>query len=175
MKYPVTDLEVFVRLLLFNNRELKSENSLLESELSNLSLELANLRMQLSALESPSKNSCNSSIPPSQDDLQSQSLRRTKTLREKSDRSTGGQKGHKGTTLAFNEDADITINHPAPEVCSHCGGSLHEIAAKVLETRQSIDILENLLSFANWIKSKNGPPICYTYFEKVSISERVLR
>ena len=54
---------------------------------------VAELEMQLSKYENP-KNSGNSSIAPSQDPY-----RKTKSMRGRSNRQPGGQKGHKGSKL----------------------------------------------------------------------------
>ena len=52
-----------------------------------------------------SKNSRNSNNPPSSDGLGKQ----TKSLREKSNKSPGAQKGHKGTTLKMTETGCVPL------------------------------------------------------------------
>ena len=47
----------------------------------------------------PEKNSSNSSVPPSQESIAARELRRTKSLRKPSGKPSGGQPGHKGSTL----------------------------------------------------------------------------
>ena len=47
----------------------------------------------------PEKNSSNSSVPPSQESIAARELRRTKSLRKPSGKPSGGQLGHKGSTL----------------------------------------------------------------------------
>jgi transposase len=72
------------------------------------------------------KDSHNSSKPPSSDGFG----KRTKSLRTKSERKSGGQTGHEGSTLEWREEVDEIIIHPV-EHCEGCGGSL--AAAEVLE------------------------------------------
>ena len=63
------------------------------------------------------KNSSNSSKPPSTDGFNKPS---PKSLRKKSNRKPGGQKGHPGFTLTMTETPDHIIVHPAA-VCKDCG------------------------------------------------------
>ena len=56
--------------------------------------------------EKLSKNSKNSSKPPSSDGFKKQD----RSLREKSGRKQGGQTGHKGTTLSVMKDPDSILN-----------------------------------------------------------------
>lgn len=81
------------------------------------------------------KNSRNSSIPPSQD------LNRPKkntSLREKSGKPVGGQKGHKGTTLKFSEIPNEVIDY-LPSNCEHCGIPL-DSELRLVQRKQIIDI-----------------------------------
>ncbi len=91
------------------------------------------------------KNSNNSSIPPSKDEN-----RPTKnhSLRYKSGKSTGGQKGHKGKTLKMVNHPDQIIRH-VPDQCEHCGKDLSGIQEVLQDRRQVVDI----------------PPISPTYTE----------
>jgi transposase len=82
------------------------------------------------------KKSRNSSVPPSKDEnrpLKNQSLR------IKSGKKVGGQKGHKGTTLKMVENPNQIINH-APEFCNCCGNDLYNEPATLLLKRQVVDI-----------------------------------
>lgn len=58
----------------------------------------------------------NSSKPPSSDGLKKKP-KRTQSLRSKSKRSSGGQKGHDGETLQQVLEPDRIINHSAPSSC----------------------------------------------------------
>lgn len=78
------------------------------------------LEARVEALESQkSKHSRNSSKPPSGDGFG----KRTRSLRSKSERSSGGQAEHPGTTLEWSEEVDWVVDHPV-EQCLGCGASL---------------------------------------------------
>jgi transposase len=91
-------------------------------------------------------NSENSSKPPSSDGLNKPPAgknkgRRTTSLREKSGRKPGGQKGHKGWTLRQVAEPDRTADH-FPEACRHCGSSLSAGMATGYGARQVFDLPE---------------------------------
>ena len=66
-------------------------------------------------------NSSNSGKPPSSDGLKKPA--RVRSLRERSDRKPGGQKGHKGETLRQAAEPDQVADH-YPSACSACGAAL---------------------------------------------------
>ena len=84
------------------------------------------------------KNSRNSSKPPSSDGLKKPKPK-PKSLRKKSGRKSGGQKGHQGKTLCMVEKPDCTITHTVDQ-CECCESSLKEKAPECLERRQVFDI-----------------------------------
>lgn len=87
---------------------------------------------RLEQLESQQhKDSRNSSKPPSDDGFG----KRTKSLRKKSERPSGGQKGHPGSTLEWCEQVDEVVTHTV-ESCESCGTSLSAVAAIDYEMRQ---------------------------------------
>lgn len=98
------------------------------------------------------KNSKNSSKPPSTDKVK----KKTKSLREKSDKKPGGQEGHKGQTLKLSENPD-QVEICEAKKCFKCGASLIDIENKRYELRQKIDILESEL---NTIEYKAEVKIC---------------
>lgn len=109
----------------------------LEKENKELRKEVIYLRNRLSKYEHP-KNSNNSSIPPSQDENRP---KRNQSLREKTGRSPGGQKGRKGNTLKMIEPPDITEKH-IPDFCSCCGKDISSLASEFVGKRQIIDLPE---------------------------------
>ena len=91
-------------------------------------------------------NSTNSGKPPSSDGLNKPAAgknerRRTGSLREKSGRKPGGQKGHKGETLRQVAEPDTTADH-FPETCRHCGSALTAGMATGYGVRQVFDLPE---------------------------------
>ena len=89
------------------------------------------LKQRLAKHEDPNKNSSNSSTPPSKENLKEEILRRTSSLRKKSDKSVGGQPGHKGVVRGLVENPDEIIDEQA-SFCTECGESLKD-AQKVLD------------------------------------------
>lgn len=84
-------------------------------------------------------NSSNSSKPPSSDGLSRPP--RTGSLREKTGKKSGGQKGHKGQTLAQTATPDRVVDH-YPETCPHCGGIPDKTASLGYRPRQVFDVPE---------------------------------
>jgi transposase len=80
---------------------------------------VSELEQKLSKYENP-KNSGNSSVAPSQDPY-----RKTKSMRGKSTRLPGGQKGHKGNKLKMVDNPDKILEHQVDH-CHYCGASLVE-------------------------------------------------
>ncbi|OGI06831.1 MAG: hypothetical protein A3F80_01230, partial [Candidatus Melainabacteria bacterium RIFCSPLOWO2_12_FULL_35_11] len=87
---------------------------------------------RLSKLE---KDSSNSSKPPSSDNKPNKDL----NLREKSGKSSGGQKGHPGFTRNLVDNPDKIIQH-SPEACKCCGKALCNIKGSLKGRRQVVDI-----------------------------------
>ena len=89
------------------------------------------LEARIEVLENQkSKDSKNSSKPPSADGF----VKRTKSLRTKSGRKSGGQKDHPGSTLEWCEEVDEVFVHPVID-CTSCGASLETV--EVLNLRCS--------------------------------------
>lgn len=99
-------------------------------QIQTLSDELSDLRARMS------KDSHNSSKPPSTDGLQ----KKTKSLRKPSGKPSGGQKGHNGSTLTRTQNPTRTVVLPLPAVCDRCGTPLPQDAARPAEKRQVIDV-----------------------------------
>ena len=94
------------------------------------------LEKRVEAVENQqSKNSRNSSKPPSGDGFAKQ----TKSLRPKSNRSSGGQPGHPGSTLEWSAEVDHVEHHPVT-ACYGCGLSLADHPVEDWEMRQVHDL-----------------------------------
>lgn len=112
---------------------LRAENASLRLQVSSLTQELSSLTYQLEQSKIK-KNSNNSSIPPSQDISRS-----NKSLRTSSGKPIGGQIGHEGKTLLFNESPTEVVDL-MPTMCSSCGESLASTVGVFTQRRQLIDI-----------------------------------
>ena len=86
-------------------------------------------------------DSDNSSQPPSSDGL-NKKPHRTKSLRGKSGRKTGGQKGHRGQTLEQVSEPDRLVKHSAPDSCWGCGCDVSREQVVSVIKRQVFDIPE---------------------------------
>ena len=82
-------------------------------------------------------NSSNSGKPPSSDGLAKPP--RTRSLRVRSRRKTGGQKGHPGATCQPSPTPDVVIDH-YPPACAECGEALSQATAASHAARQVIDL-----------------------------------
>ena len=117
-------------------KELQELVIVLLKKVEELTQEVKDLKHRLLKYEHP-KNSNNSSVPPSKDENRP----KRKSLREKTDKKVGGQKGRKGTTLRMVEVPDIIEKH-IPEFCSCCGKDISKIKEKFVGKRQVFDIPE---------------------------------
>ena len=98
---------------------------------------IGKLADRVQALEEQlAKNSRNSSKPPSSDGLRKPAPR---SLRKRSGKKNGGQRGHKGHTLKAVQHPHHTEIHQV-EHCEHCQASLKEVAASGVEKRQVFDL-----------------------------------
>jgi transposase len=87
--------------------------------------------------EKTKKNSSNSSLPPSSDRFARQ--KRSRSLRKKSGKKPGGQKGHEGKTLPLVANPDLVVLHEV-EICEYCHSNLQELASIRDERRQVISL-----------------------------------
>ena len=87
----------------------------------------------------PEKNSSNSSVPPSQESIAARELRRTNSLRKPSGKPSGGQPGHKGSTLQSVSTPDRIIRHE-PAYCKCCGRPLDGVEYRKIRKTQIMDI-----------------------------------
>ena len=122
---------------------LTRNNQKLHASLAKLETENKDLKERLSKYETPVPpvNSHNSSTPPSKEPLKAEITRRTRSLRDKSDRPTGGQNGHKGYTLQVSDEVDEEIVHQA-KYCSECGALLGDDCKTIDEyDTQEVDVV----------------------------------
>lgn len=89
--------------------------------------------------EKPEKTSSNSSVPPSQESIAARELRRTKSLRKLSGKPSGGQPGHKGSTLQSVCMPDRILQHE-PAYCKCCSRPLDGIEYRKIRKTQIVDI-----------------------------------
>jgi transposase len=116
------------------NAILRDQNAAQQSRIAQLEARIAELERQLGL------NSGNSGKPPSSDGLKKKPVR-VSSLRERSGKKPGGQKGHPGETLRQSETVDATINH-FPKACAGCGEALSEAMATDHIARQVFDLPE---------------------------------
>ena len=112
--------------------EMSQKIKLLEEENQALREKIAVLERRLGL------NSQTSSKPPSSDGLKKKP--RTRSLRKKSGRKSGGQKGNKGYTLEAVENPDKIVQHLAPESCEKCGSDLSSQQVIRVIKRQVFDV-----------------------------------
>lgn len=103
-----------------------------------LRAENASLKARIAELERRLElNSSNSGKPPSSDGLKKPA--RVMSLRERSGKTPGGQKGHKGETLRQVTDPNEVVDH-YPPACSLCGAGLDPEASVGHSARQVFDL-----------------------------------
>ena len=121
--------------LRLKNAELQASNELLVEQVAQLKSKMGQL-LRLLEEKAVKKDSHNSHNPPSQD---KGTPKRNQSRRKKSERKTGGQKGHKGHTLKMREDPDHTIILQS-DYCSNCGEDLEGVEQTMVSKRQVLDI-----------------------------------
>ena len=132
------------------NFKLSAENSQLSEQLSLVTEQNARLQEENIALvqrvsdleRSVGLNSGNSSKPPSSDSLKKPSAkenRRTRSQRDTSNRKSGGQPGHKGTTLKQVKNPDKITDHFPPQ-CQACEAALSPAESIRTAARQVFDL-----------------------------------
>src|ERR1700677_4892401 len=122
-----------------NTARLESLISALQTQIVQQQTVIAALQARNAELERQlGLNSGNSGKPPSSDGLKKKPAR-VSSLRERSGKKPGGQKGHPGKTLSRTETPDAAIDH-FPETCPGCGGPLNEEMATGHTARQVFDL-----------------------------------
>lgn len=118
---------------------LYAENRSLSRNVDKLLKENRELRKRLEKYEKPPKDSGNSGTPPSKEPVKSEIERRTKSLRNKSVNSVGGQPGHEGKTRKM-VDAPDEIVDIASQFCTECGRDLSDVEGELDYVIQEIDL-----------------------------------
>jgi len=140
--------EATIKILFKEIQALKLRVEQLEKENQQIALlekENTILKALLAKYETP-KDSSNSSIPPSRDENRP---KRNQSLREKSNRKAGGQKGRKGTTLKMTDNPDHT-ERLIPDYCNCCGKDLREMKFILVSKRQVVDLPIILPSYTEY-------------------------
>jgi transposase len=145
--------------------DLRKENEQLRKEARKLQEENRKLREQLA------KNSSNSSKPPSSDGLKKPKPK-PKSLRGKTERKKGGQRGHKGDTLKMSDDP-TTVKDLCSAHCD-CGHDMAETDFDKLEKRQVFDLPEKIeLEVTEFRAGVKTCPVCGRVHESEPFPESV--
>ena len=121
--------------------ELLAENTGLKQQVAELQASVARLNERLKELEDRlGKDSHNSSKPPSSD-----RFKKTKSLRQKSDKAPGGQQGHRGKHLEMVAEPNETVVQ-AVVCCYACGADLSSEATLEVVRRQVFELPTSRLS-----------------------------
>jgi len=104
-------------------------NQQLQEHINGLSEQVKTLQERLA------KDSHNSHLPPSSDRF----TRKPKSLRQKSEKPSGGQPGHPGSSLYGSSTPDEVVEHQV-ERCEACQHDLRAVAASHVERRQVLDV-----------------------------------
>src|SRR3954462_5669782 len=132
----LSDEAVTLAALAEENARLRAGNAGLHETIAVLLAWVAELENRLGL------NSSNSGKPPSSDGLHKPKREpRTRSLRERSGKPSGGQKGHTGETLRQVADPNVIIDH-YPETCGTCGLALTAAMATRSSARQVFDLPE---------------------------------
>jgi transposase len=115
------DLREGLKQAIMAINSLREHNKMLEGQIDCLQERVKTLQGQ------QAKDSHNSSLPPSSDRF----VRPPKSLRQKSGKKPGGQKGHQGHHLQQVEMPDEVLIHPV-NCCEHCQHDLRTHKASIV-------------------------------------------
>jgi len=121
------------------NVELKHALSEALTLIKELQLEVKNLQTELRLLKN-GRNSRTSSTPSSHDYGRSNNY----NLREKTGRKSGGQKGHKGSSLKMSTNPDEIIKH-FPKYCNQCGEEFSSNSVSELYERKQEVVIPRIV------------------------------
>lgn len=146
----------FISISDFNIEDLFEAFVELKKEFEALKQENAALKAEIARLKQPKKDSSNSSIAPSQDENR---VQKNKSLRRKSGKQVGGQKGHRGSHLKMVEHPD-QLEVYQPEVCKNCSTVLLDSPSTIVEKRQVSDIILPKKQVTEYQKHSICCPVC---------------
>ena len=116
----------------------RTENQILRNDLAKALESLVQANTRIKQLEGQAaKDSHNSSKPPSSNGFK-EPMRKTRSLREKSGKKSGGQPGHPGKPLMMVEQPDHTIRL-TPTLCQHCQ---QDLSAALLALRERVQVFD---------------------------------
>jgi transposase len=101
--------------------------------ISKLEARISDLENEVHQLKHP-KNSNTGSVPPSKEDN-----RKTRSLRGKSGKKSGGPPGHEGSTLKFSATPDDIIRH-VPDFCGYCQKDISSLNEELISKRHVVDL-----------------------------------
>jgi transposase len=130
-------------------KSLLSQNEKLMSRIEHLEARLEVLENQTN------KNSRNSSKPPSGDGFG----KRTQSLRQKSDKPSGGQIDHPGQTLEWRDEVDQAIVLPV-ESCPNCQTNLKSEPVNQIIARQVLELPPIVLEVTEYQAEQKTCPHC---------------
>jgi transposase len=140
----------------------------LEATIQQQQIRIQQLETRVRDLEARlSKNSSNSSKPPSSDGLK----RKPKSLRNQSGKKPGGQQGHAGKGLAQVENPDSVVTH-VPTSCNGCGSSLSQVEGVCAEARQVFDLPQPKIEITEHRALEKQCPCCGE-FNRAAFPENV--
>jgi transposase len=121
----------------------------MREQINALSAQVKSLRDQLA------KDSHNSHLPPSSDRF----VRKPKSLRQKSEKPSGGQPGHPGSSLRWSSTPDEVVEQQV-EQCEVCQHNLQAVAACHVERRQVVDVPAPRLIVREYRAEQKQCPLC---------------
>lgn len=142
-------VQAYIRFLEERIYQLEERNRQLEEKTRQLEQRVCELENRLA------KNSSNSSKPPSSDGL----VKKTRSLRGKSEKKQGGQPGRQGKTLLAVDNPDHVMTHSLSE-CEHCHSDLKDVEVSGIENRQVFDLPEVGIEVTEHRAEKKTCPCC---------------
>ena len=116
---PLKDQSEYIHFLMEQNKTVLAQNEELTKTVAELTAKIEELTKKISELtEQKNKNSNNSSKPPSSDGLKKPN--KDRSLREKSNKTQGGQPGHDDSRLKINKENPDEIKELKPSRCKNC-------------------------------------------------------